>query len=276
MRALLSRGGNSGAATPQQDQNPAVHEDAITGDGGDERKSPSSITLTELKPGDGSDSDQSLVSQPRTPEETLSSTATTTCSSAKAPKSSLGEAVDFVDRGLLSLDTAYELFESYVNDLVPLYPAVIFPVGYTASAARKERPVLFAAVITAASCQLDPVLFSTLFEEVIRVYAERIFVKGEKSLELVQAMSVTSVWYCPPDVGERAPLKFFQHINLAASMALDIGLGTHIDGSAQSLEECRTLLACYLACAGYGTCYCVSSYLHFLMTMQCCNEDAST
>jgi hypothetical protein len=250
MRALLSRGGVSGPVRSQEDQKFAVNEDVITGDADDSRKSPSS-PFTEYKSGDMSESGNSFqTSQPRTPDDVLSSCTTTSYSNDQGSNPGLKDSADFVARGLLSLETAYEMFESYVNDLLPLYPAVIFPPGYTASAARKEKPVLFAAVITAASCQLDPTLFSTLFDEIIRIYAERIFVNGEKSLELVQAISVTSIWHCPPDVGEMVPLKFFQHINLAASMAVDIGLGTRDDGSAVSTEECRTLLACYLSCAG--------------------------
>lgn len=265
MRAILSRGGSPRPVRSQEDHKVTVCEDSGPRGTDNDRKSLSSTPPAELKQYDTSESGLSLLaSQPTTPEENLFWATDTANYSGQGPKSSPRDAIDFVDRGLLSLDTAYELFETYVNDVVPLIPVVIFPAGYTASAARVEKPVLFAAVITATSCQLDPSLFSNLFEEMNRVYAERIMVKGQKHLELIQAMLITSIWYCPPDVGEKKPLKFFQYIILAASMAVDIGLGTKIDGSPGSLEECRTLLACYIACSRYDD---IIFLIHFLTAM---------
>jgi hypothetical protein len=156
------------------------------------------------------------------------------------------------DFGLLSTETSNQLFESYNNDLVHHYPAVLFPKNTSPDEIRKSKPVLFQAVVTAAACQLDSVLFGELFKEMTKVYAERIFINGEKSLELIQSLTLTSVWYCPPDdLCGPSNLHFYQYIHMAATMALDLGIGLVVDKSVVTLDECRILLACYLNCAGY-------------------------
>jgi hypothetical protein len=160
---------------------------------------------------------------------------------------------DVVDRGIISVKIATELFASYSRDLVQHFPGVILPSGSSAAHYRRSKPALFLAIITAASCKYDSELFGTLFDESIKLYAERIFIKGEKSLELVQALSITSVWYCPPksmEINSSNNLRFYQYIHMAATMALDIGLGTSIDASAMSLEKSRAICACYLSCSG--------------------------
>ncbi len=117
---------------------------------------------------------------------------------------------DVVDRGIVSIDVANQLFQSYNEDLVPHYPAVLFPAELTAEELRKTKPTLFLSVIAAAAGKTDSHLYSILNSEVISAYAHRTVIRGEKSLELVQAMIVTSVWYFPP--GKFAQLKFYEYI----------------------------------------------------------------
>ena len=183
---------------------------------------------------------------------------------------------DVLDRGVLSMASAVQLFHSYTNDLVPHYPLVVFPEGYTAAELRRSKPTLFLAVIAAASGKSDPELSTVLNTEVLQAYATRTFINNEKSLELVQAMIVTSVWHNPPNGFEQ--LKFYEYIHMAATMALEIGLGTKPDTSrgerhssnnttppegadktpsstsaehdADDIEKMRTYLACYMICAG--------------------------
>ncbi len=49
---------------------------------------------------------------------------------------------DVVDRGLLTMAKATELFDRYVNVLSPNYPAVVFPRGTAAADVRAKRPIL--------------------------------------------------------------------------------------------------------------------------------------
>ena len=53
-----------------------------------------------------------------------------------------GISPDVVERGILTMKEATELFERYVNVLVPLYPAVIFKPGTTAAEVRESKPIL--------------------------------------------------------------------------------------------------------------------------------------
>ncbi|KAJ2966087.1 hypothetical protein NUW58_g10751 [Xylaria curta] len=62
-----------------------------------------------------------------------------------------------------------------------------------------------------------------LARELMQVFADKIVIQGEKSLELVQALMISVIWYCPPEHFEQ--LKFYQLVHMAAVMAIDIGLG---------------------------------------------------
>ena len=179
------------------------------------------------------------------------------------------QSLDFIDRGIISIDLATRMFHTYVIDLVPHYPAVVFPSSVTAAEIRRTKPTLFLAIVAAATGKSDPHLYSTLNSEVISAYAQKIIIDSEKSLELVQAMIVTSVWYYPP--GKFSQLKFYEYIHMAATMAMDIGLGTNPKifrrcrgvtetGSPASdnsnerdhdeIERRRTFLSCYLITTG--------------------------
>ena len=162
---------------------------------------------------------------------------------------------------------ATELYHTYVTELVPHYPVVVFPPSVTAAEIRRKKPTLFLAIIAAASGKSDPHLYSILNSEVLSAYAQKIVINSQKSLELVQAMIVTSVWYYPP--GKFAQLKFYEYIHMAATMAVDIRLGmnpklfrrrralhdmtspmSEDNGDHDDIERRRTFLACYLITIG--------------------------
>ena len=68
-----------------------------------------------------------------------------------------------------------------------------------------------------------PDLQRMLTKEILSIYAERIICNGEKTLELIQALTISTLWYWPPEHFEE--LKFYQLIHIAAVMAIDIGIG---------------------------------------------------
>lgn len=190
---------------------------------------------------------------------------------------------DVIDRGLLSMAEASRLYARYTYELVQYFPTVILPDGYDAVDIRRTKPTLFLAVIAAASGSSNAELNVSLNKEILQVYADQIVIKGEKSLELIQSMLITIAWYCPPDNFEE--LKFYQYIHMAATMALDLGIGKKTTGSLSNsqpsaigsmespgsepsrgkecrnkfmtspqinsglLESRRTLLSCYLNCS---------------------------
>ncbi|TVY73392.1 Transcriptional regulator WAR1 [Lachnellula suecica] len=138
-------------------------------------------------------------------------------------KAQTHEYADVVDRGLLTSEMANVLFKCYIERMAPHLPAVVFPEGTPAAEVRKTKPILFLAILAASSGMNYPELQRTLTKEVMAIYAERIIVSGEKTLELVQALHVSTLWYWPPEHFEE--LKFYQLIHIAAVMGIDIGMG---------------------------------------------------
>ncbi|KAG9250004.1 putative fungal-specific transcription factor [Emericellopsis atlantica] len=129
---------------------------------------------------------------------------------------------DVIDRGLMNLELAQELFVRYADHMAPQFPAVIFPPSQSVSELRRTRPVLFLAVMAAASSEIQA-LQAELQRELMMVFAEKVFLSGEKSVEIVQGLLVATAWYWPPEHFEE--LKFYQLVHVAAVMAIDIGLG---------------------------------------------------
>jgi hypothetical protein len=165
---------------------------------------------------------------------------------------------DVVDRGIISLEDAGQLVSFYKHELAPFFPLVILPSNTTATALRHSKPILFLSVISAAAIAIDANLAAVLNREMVRLYAERFFIDGEKSLELVQALLLMIVFYYPPD----SPLKlqFYQYTHIASTMALEIGLASKRrvpnkkSGDRKSryepydellAEQARAVLGCY-------------------------------
>lgn len=131
-------------------------------------------------------------------------------------------ALDVIDREVLGMDMARGIFNHYVEDLVPHFPAVVFPPGTTADQVRRDTPALFLAILAAASAATTPDLHRVLHEEISRLLADRVMVSGHKSMELVQSLLVSSIWYYPPDRFDE--IKCYMLVHQAAVMALEIGM----------------------------------------------------
>ncbi|PHH72767.1 hypothetical protein CDD83_4879 [Cordyceps sp. RAO-2017] len=129
---------------------------------------------------------------------------------------------DIVDRGLMGMEKAAELFSRYKDCMIRHLPAVVFPPSTSVRELRRTKPYLFLAVMAAASSEMHD-LQRVLHKELMQLFAHRIVVAGEKNLELVQALQVAVIWYWPPENFEE--LKFYQLVHMAAVMALDLGLG---------------------------------------------------
>ncbi|KAI1461852.1 hypothetical protein F4805DRAFT_411181 [Annulohypoxylon moriforme] len=140
------------------------------------------------------------------------------------PKSSAGpeSEPDVIDRGIITMSEAAAFFTRFTEDMVPHLPAVVFPEGTTAIEVRKTKPILFLAIMAAASSEV-PKLQRQLVREIMQIFADQIIITGRKSLELIQSLLVSVIWYYPPEHFEE--LKFYQFVHLAAVMSIDIGLG---------------------------------------------------
>jgi RalA-binding protein 1 len=129
---------------------------------------------------------------------------------------------DVVDRGIITMEKAAELFARYNDRMLHHLPAVVFPPTMTAAELRRTKPTLFLAIMASAAGEIHNVQ-RVLQKELMQILATKVIMTGEKHLELVQAVLVAAIWYWPPDHFEE--LKFYQLIHIAAVMALDIGLG---------------------------------------------------
>jgi hypothetical protein len=132
---------------------------------------------------------------------------------------------DFIKRisALIDHDLASIVFDRYVTEYVPHLPVVVFPTGTTAAQLRKEKPILYACVLCAASNgKVAPEVVTQLSREAMGAIADCVVRSGAKSLELIQAMQVLALWYKPPE--KFAQTNFYQVIHMAAVMGFDIGL----------------------------------------------------
>ncbi|CAK7265719.1 hypothetical protein SEPCBS57363_001724 [Sporothrix epigloea] len=200
---------------------------------------------------------------------------------------------DPVAAGLLSMDKATRLFRRYVTTIAPQRPFVVFPkvtlsegedltpeiegaITDLAALVREHHPVLFLSVLTAAvSSGLDRSygdtdssneVLSTAFDTLLlRVYADRIFHQSEKSLELVQALIISSNWSfygfdkprsnpavvpsssidhnhyqrekpAASTVSSFDHLRCYQHMHMATTMAIELE-SLHLD-STSSQDSC--------------------------------------
>ncbi|PYH43614.1 putative C6 transcription factor (War1) [Aspergillus saccharolyticus JOP 1030-1] len=132
------------------------------------------------------------------------------------------EAVDIIDRGLVNAEIAAEAFRRYNEEMALLIPMVVFPKGTKMEDIRQKKPVLFHAITAVAVGTIQPQAQIPLINDFYRLIAEKVVVKGEKSLELVQSILVCCNWYTPPDNFEE--LKFYQLTHMAVTLAMDVGL----------------------------------------------------
>lgn len=172
---------------------------------------------------------------------------------------------DIIDRGVISSELATTLLNLYREELFAEYPGITIGKNVTVDELRSKKPALFMAVMAAASQSMGSTLSNKLHEELVYFYARSLFVNGEKSLQHVQALFVSVAYYTPPS--NPGQMQIYQYTNLAASMALELGLAskprTHeqlpkrairslqrISSAEELLEHCRTILSLYTLIAG--------------------------
>ena len=182
------------------------------------------------------------------------------------------EHADVIDRRMISSELANIFFDRYVKHMAPQFPAVVFPAGTTAAEIRKTKPTLFLAILSVGACTSHPDVQKTLTKEIMKVLATRVMCNGEKSLEIIQALHVVTIWYWPPEHYDE--LKYYQLTHIAAVMAIDLNIGRRqkplkprsggpsfwrenpwkrqTQSNPESAEARRAWLTCYFLCAKYG------------------------
>ncbi|KAL2812159.1 hypothetical protein BJX63DRAFT_260141 [Aspergillus granulosus] len=129
---------------------------------------------------------------------------------------------DIIERGLVSHALALDSFTRYVDHMAGHIPLVVFAPGTQMNDIRRDRPILFHAIIAVSIGRFEPSAQTPLLQELYKTIAERVIVKGEKSLDLVQALLVSCMFYTPPENFEE--IKFYQLAQLAVSVGMDIGM----------------------------------------------------
>lgn len=57
----------------------------------------------------------------------------------------------------------------------------------------------FLACMAAAASAAEPQINLRLNQEILQVYATKVALEGQKSLDLVQSILISSLWYYPPE-----------------------------------------------------------------------------
>ncbi|KAJ5180899.1 hypothetical protein N7492_004109 [Penicillium capsulatum] len=148
---------------------------------------------------------------------------------------------DIIDRGIVDVQSAAAAFNRYVTDMADEMPFVVFPPGTTMNDVRREKPVLFLCIIAVSIGPFNKDIQMPLLTEFYQMVADRVVVKGEKSLELVQALLVSAIWYIMPDNMEE--MKFYQLIHMAIVVAMDMGLNRRSMGDLKPLARIREIIA---------------------------------
>lgn len=179
---------------------------------------------------------------------------------------------DIISQGMLSLEEAEQIFTRFTESMLPHFPAIAFPPGTTVSTLRGTKPALLLAILGAASNIMGGSVQRELMAEVLKNYADRIVVKGDKDLDLLQAIQVSVLWYFPPEHFNE--VKVYQFIHMAAIMAIELEFGQPARSCSSRLpmiknarpsqlvpkdplldtskrDEQRALLTCYILCSMY-------------------------
>ncbi|CRG87846.1 Weak acid resistance protein 1 [Talaromyces islandicus] len=103
---------------------------------------------------------------------------------------------------------------------------VVFPPGTTMENVRSDKPILFWAIVAASINTIKPDVQPLLIQETYRAFGEHIFVRRQKSLELVQALIICCLWYNSPERIEE--LNVYQLVHSAVVMAMDLGMNKQV------------------------------------------------
>lgn len=157
-----------------------------------------------------------------------------------------------------------ELLFLFEQRVAASWPVICLPLKV--DILRTRSPILLLSVLvyffTQEAQGVDPDIHDDLVRESMHILGDEVIGRGQRSLELVQALLVAALWNKTTRWGQQGSC--FQLIHLAADMAIDIGIaGPSLQPSpvayfsqhedAASLEARRTWLACYVALSASST-----------------------
>ncbi|OKL59636.1 hypothetical protein UA08_05241 [Talaromyces atroroseus] len=132
---------------------------------------------------------------------------------------------DALDCGIVDLASVEAAFHRYVSEISLILPIVIFPPETKMEDLRAKKPILFWAIIAVSIDTINPSVHPLLIQQTYRTFGKLIFMRGQKSLELLQALVVCCQWYKLPERLEE--LNVYQLVHSGVAMAMDLGLNKH-------------------------------------------------
>ncbi|KAL4778085.1 hypothetical protein BJX76DRAFT_344179 [Aspergillus varians] len=139
------------------------------------------------------------------------------------------KARDVIDKGLVSLDEAAALLDSFLQFMMPHFPFVVLPAQATAAELRKEKPFLFLAILSVSVID-DRALKRALDEEMKAAVAERTVLANQPpSLESLQGLLVVLAWSQHQARLQSPPRDFSIYLHLAICLVVDLELDRPAD-----------------------------------------------
>ncbi|KAJ9616643.1 hypothetical protein H2200_000362 [Cladophialophora chaetospira] len=167
----------------------------------------------------------------------------------------------YIDQFIESEDEAQLMLDVFRNELMPHFPFVVVAPGVTVTNMKRERPFLFLAVMMMA-CRHDIPKQGSIAKAIRDVISQRILIKNEQSLDLLEGMLFYLSWY---HVHLHLGTQLTNLLHLVMALMVDLRLHRQaalrkcakpqreyfrMEGhgdtvAARTLEQRRTFLGCY-------------------------------
>ncbi|KAL2862484.1 Zn(II)2Cys6 transcription factor domain-containing protein [Aspergillus lucknowensis] len=136
---------------------------------------------------------------------------------------------DVIDRGLLTMDDAAVLLDSFLRLMMPHFPFVALPPQTTAAELRQQKPFLFLAILS-VSVTRDRALQRVLGEEMKDALARRtVIAYSRPTLETLQGVLVTLAWSQHRYPQRAPPDDFSNYLHLAIGLAVEMELDRPVE-----------------------------------------------
>ncbi|KAI9703102.1 MAG: hypothetical protein M1820_005974 [Bogoriella megaspora] len=154
-------------------------------------------------------------------------------------------------------DAKVEQYLYKYDHLFYYFPFLPLPTGWSVKSMRKDHSFFLLGIVSAMTMH-DVEINAQVHAQFLRVLAERVVVRGEKTLDIVQGILVQLAWY--PIHLNPFGRQIFQIVQMASAITVELGLDETIkpaesvpksiayntnDMDASSLSVRRTQAACY-------------------------------
>lgn len=156
-----------------------------------------------------------------------------------------------------STSTEAALFDHWVQNMYKYIPSIDISGHETAQDIRNTRPELFSAIVVVASASIKPAYLPDLLARFNRRCSELIFITGDRSLDVLQALLVYITHFVTPMCAKNSP--YIDYVYSAVSICFSINLDVSEPESpatpriGEGEDMARTWLTCYFTASRYMT-----------------------